>query len=170
MSSKTSKGARKEDRIQQLENELAQAKKKLTQQSKTVRFDSSQVEAFVDQLTERLEWSTNRIVDELEPDYSFMLPYMQQERTEDAFSSLIKWVLGFVFAALGALGIIGLIANWSACWIGGVHNVATIIVFFICLICVVLGIDLFREKDRKYIVSLFSALVSLAALVVALVK
>lgn len=170
MSSKPSKEARKEDRIQQLENELAQAKKTLAQQPKTVRFDSSQVDLFVDQLTERMEWSTNRIVDELEPDYSALIPYLQQERTEDAFSNLIKWVLGSAFCAFGALGIVGLIANWSACWIGGVHNAATIILFLICLICVVIGIDLFREKDRKYIISLFSALVSLAALVVALVK
>lgn len=170
MSSKPSKQARKEDRIQQLENELAQAKKKLAQQPKTVQFDSNQVSLFVDQLTEIIERSTNQIVNDLEPDYSAMISYTQQERTKDVFSNLIKWVLGSVFSAFGILGIVELVTNWPTYWIGGVHNGATITLFLICLICVVIGIDLFREKDRKYIISLFSALVSLAALVVALVK
>lgn len=170
MSSKASKQARKEDRIQQLENELAQAKKKLAQQPKTVQFDSSQVDLFMDKLTEIIESSTNQIVNELEPDYSAMIPYLHQERTGDAFSSLIKWVLGSIFSVFGVLGIVELVTNWPTYWIGGIHNAATIILFLICLICVVIEIDLFREKDRKYIISLFSALVSLAALVVALVK
>lgn len=34
--------------------------------------------------------------------------------------------------------------------------------------CFILGIEIFREKDRNYIVSIFSALVALAALVVTL--
>ena len=36
--------------------------------------------------------------------------------------------------------------------------------------CIVLGIEVLREKDRNYIVALFSALVSLVALIVTLVK
>ena len=36
--------------------------------------------------------------------------------------------------------------------------------------CIILGIDIFKEKDRNYIISLFSALVALVALVVTLLK
>lgn len=36
--------------------------------------------------------------------------------------------------------------------------------------CIILGIDIFKEKDRNYIISLFSALVALVALIVTLLK
>jgi len=36
--------------------------------------------------------------------------------------------------------------------------------------CIILGVEVLREKDRNYIVALFSALVSLVALIVTLVK
>lgn len=36
--------------------------------------------------------------------------------------------------------------------------------------CIVLGFDIIKEKDRNYIISLFSALVALVALVATLLK
>lgn len=67
MSSKLSKSERKEDRIQQLERELSETKKKLKNQSKVVRLDEEQISDYLEQLTERIAWSTNRMVDQTTP-------------------------------------------------------------------------------------------------------
>ena len=60
MMSKPSKAERKEDRLQQLEKELAKQKKKNAelQKQKTIRLDDEQVASILDELTERIEWST----------------------------------------------------------------------------------------------------------------
>ena len=66
MMSKPSKAERKEDRLQQLERQLAEQKKKNAElhKQKTIRLDDEQVESILDSLTQRIEWSTNRIIDE----------------------------------------------------------------------------------------------------------
>lgn len=165
--SKKSKSERKNEKIQSLEKELAAEKKKTSDQSITVRLDQSQVEELMDQLTDRIQWSTNRIVDETKPRST---PVIIREKKTDTFSSLIRWILSFVFIGFGVGLIAMLISNWSTYWIGGVHNISALCVIFIGLISTAIGIDIFRENDRDYIVSLFSAIVALVALIVTLVK
>ena len=166
MSSKSSKSERKEDRIQQLERELSETKKKLRSQSKVVRLDEEQVNAFLEQLTKRMEWSTNRIVDETTPP-TVIVP---QKKT-DAFSQFVKILLCVLFVGFGILGFYTVFANWSTLYIGGLANTLAVgIVFLICFACIIIGIDIWREKDRNYLIALFSALVSLVALIVAFVK
>ena len=41
-------------------------------------------------------------------------------------------------------------------------------VLIYCVIFVVLGVDIWREKDRNYLISIFSSLVALVALVITL--
>lgn len=164
---KKSKSERKNDRIQALEKELAAEKKKMSGQSITVRIDQSQVEELMDQLTERIQWSTNRIVDETSPRAT---PVIISNKKADTLSSLIRWILSFVFIGFGVGLIIMIISNWSTYWIGGVQNISVLCVMFIGLISTAIGIDIFREKDRNYIISLFSAIVALVALIVTLVK
>ena len=166
MKSKKSKSERKNDRIQALEKELASEKKKADEHSITIRLDQSQVDEIMDQLTERIEWSTNRIVDETAP----RTPIIVKSNKSDVFSSIIRWILLVVFAGFGVGLIAVLITNWSTYWTGGANNVSTLCVILIGVISVVIGIDIFREKDKKYIVSLFSALVALVALIVTLVR
>ena len=166
MSSKSSKSERKEDRIQQLERELSETKKKLKNQSKVVRLDEEQINAFLEQLTERIEWSTNRIVDETTPP-AVIVP---QKKT-DAFSKFVKILLCGLFAGFGILGFYTVFTNWSTMYIGGFANTVAIgIVFLICFDCIIIGIDIWREEDRNYLIALFSALVSLVALIVTLLK
>lgn len=166
MSSKPSKAERKEDRIQQLERELSETKKKLMSQSKVVRLDEEQVNTFLEQLTERIEWSTNRIVDETTPS-----PAIAPEKKNDAFSRFVRLLLCGLFVGFGILGFYTVFANWSTMYIGGFANTIAIgIVFLICFACIIIGIDIWREKDRNYLIALFSALVSLVALIVAFVK
>ena len=165
--SKKSKKERKNDRIQSLEKELADEKKKTSDHSITVRLDQSQVEELMDQLTDRIQWSTNRIVDETSPRST---PVIISKKKTDTFSSLIRWILFIFFMGFGIGLIVMLISNWSTYWIGGVHNVSALCVIFIGLISTAIGIDILREKDRNYIISLFSAIVALVALIVTLVK
>ncbi len=164
--SRKSKSDRKNDRIQALEKELASEKKKATEPSITIRLDQTQIDEIMDQLTDRIEWSTNRIVDES----SHNIPIVIKNNKSDVFSSIIRWILLIVFAGFGIGLIAVLISNWSTYWVGGINNISTLCVIVIGVISVVIGIDIFRERDKNYIVSLFSALVALVALIVTLVK
>jgi len=164
--SKKSKSERKIDRIQALEKELASKKKKSDDHSVTIRLDQAQVDEIMDQLTERIEWSTNRIVDKTAP----QTPIIIKSKKTDMFSSVIRWILFFVFVGFGVGLIAVLVSNWSSYWTGGANNISTLCVILIGLISTVIGVDIFREKDRNYIISLFSALVALVALIVTLVK
>ena len=166
MTSKPSKAERKEDRVQQLEKELAETRKKLSASSKTVQLDDEQIDAFLDKLTDRIEWSTNRIVD----DTNTTPIIIKEPKKEDAFSIVLKSVLSVLFCGFGIVIIIAIIRNWSTYWIGGANNLATLCVLFVGLICFAIGVDIFKEKDRNYLVSLFSALVALVALIVSLIK
>ncbi len=164
--SKNSKRDSKNNRIQALEKELVTEKEKVDEHFITIRLDPTQVDEIMNQLTERIEWSTNRIVDETDPH----TPIIIKSKKADMFSSIIRWTLSFVFAGFGVGLIAILVANWSSYWTGGVNNISTFCVILIGLISTVIGIDIFREKDRNYIISLFSALVALVALIVTLVK
>lgn len=135
-------------------------------QTVTVCLDSEQQKQLLDDLTQRIEWSTNRIVDETRPS-----PMVVPQKKIDSFSKLVKVLLCGLFVGFGILGLITVINNWSTMYVGGFANTVAIgIVFLICLACIVIGIDIWREKDRNYLIALFSALVSLVALIVALVK
>ena len=164
--SKKTKSERKNDRIQALEKELASEKKKTDDHSVTIRLDQAQVDEIMDQLTERIEWSTNRIVDETAP----QTPIIIKSKKTDMFSSVIRWILFFVFVGFGIGLIAVLVSNWSSYWTGGVNNISTLCMILIGLISTVIGVDIFKEKDRNYIISLFSALVALVALIVTLIK
>ena len=94
--SNSSKSERKQNRLQQLEKELAEQKKKNAelQKQKTIRLDDEQVEGFLDDLTQRIEWSTNRIVDET-PRSIIVKP--QENQKSDGFSYFIKWSIAILF-------------------------------------------------------------------------
>lgn len=142
-------------------------KKPKTSKKKTcpivVRLDYEQQQQILDNLTQRIEWSTNRIVDENAPS-----PILIPEKKTDAFSFFVKILLCGVFVGFGSLGLYTLFTNWSTMCVGGFSN--TMAIGFVCFAfftCIVIGIDLLREKDRNYLIALFSALVSLVALIVA---
>lgn len=64
-----------------------------------------------------------------------------------------------------------MIKNGGDYWVQGVSSkFALVIMGILGLDCILLGVEVLREKDRNYVVALFSALVSLVALIVALVK
>lgn len=166
---KASKARRKEKRIQQLEKEVAEQKKGKTQKEiQTVYMDEVQIDEFLKALTERVEWSTNRIVDERPRP---IIVERDKARELDGVATLLKWSMGALFFIAATLIVHFLSTTWNQYWAGGWTKIATWIIGVVAAIdCVGLGIEIFREKDRDYIVSLFSAFVALAALVVALTK
>lgn len=167
MSSKQSKAERKEDRIQQLERELSETRKQLKSQSKTLRFDEEQMNNYLEQLTERIEWSTNRIVDETKPHY---ISTNTKERP-DGFSLFLKLAIGIPIMFFGIVVFYLLFKTGAIYWSqDNISKFALVIMGILGFDCIVLGIEVLLEKDRNYIVALFSALVSLVALIVALVK
>ena len=168
--SKPSKSERKEDRIQSLERELAYQKKKNAelQQQKTVRLDNEQLQSVLDELTQRIVWSTNKIVDETS---KTTVVYTTKNQPNDGFAVFIKLVIASLFFAVTSVIAISLYSTWRELWNTG--WISRIVLFFVAVIgfdCFILGIEILKEKDRNYIVSLFSALVALVALIVTLVK
>lgn len=170
MSSKQSKSERREDRIQYLERELADQKRKNTdlQQQKTVRLNDEQLQQFLAELTQRIEWSTNRIVDETSKP---SVEYVTKKRPDDGFSYLMKWSIAVLFFSVAFLVLYVLFSIWGEFWHEGwASRFALFVVAIMGFDCLMLGIEILKEKDRNYIVSLFSALVALVALIVTLVK
>ena len=168
--SNSSKSDRKENRIHQLKKELAEQKKKNAelQKQKTIRLDDEQVEGFLDDLTQQIEWSTNRIVDET-PRSIIVKP--QENQKSDGFSCFIKWAIAILFFIVAIAIIYSLCSIWREFWDKGWANrIALFVVAISGLDCLFLFIEILREKDRNYIISLFSALVALVALIVTLVK
>lgn len=169
MMSKPSKSERKEDRLQQLEMQLAEQKKKIAelQKQKTIRLDDEQVESILDSLTQRIEWSTNRIVNE-----SIVVDSIEHRRNNvDSFSYFLKWIIAVPFFLLVISTIYFLFTVGRQYWAEGwSQRFALIFVAIAGFDCFILGIEILKEKDRNYVVALFSALVALVALIVTLVK
>ena len=168
--SKPSKSERKEDRIQSLEKELAKQKRinvELRQQ-KTVRLNDEQLQDFLDDLTQRIEWSTNRIVDETP---KTTMVHATEIQRNDGFSFIIKWIVASLFFAVSITIAYSLYSIWGEFWSAGWTNrIALFIVAVVSFDCFILSIEIIKEKDRNYIIALFSALVAFVALIVTLIK
>lgn len=133
----------------------------------TVRLDAEQEKRMLDEFTQRLEWSTNRIIDEVKPHCIVDTP----EKKSDGFSLLIKCVIGIPILLFGIAIAFYLYQNALGYWGQGfTMQLAVVMMGILGFDCIILGIEVLREKDRNYIVALFSALVSLVALIVTLVK
>lgn len=153
-----------------MEREIANLKKKNDelQQQKTVRLNDEQLQGFLDELTQRIEWSTNRIVDEA-PRSITVKP--QENQKSDGFSYFIKWAIAIPFFIATIAIAYSLYNIWGQFWnTGWANRVALFIVALAGFDCAALGVEILKEKDRNYIVSLFSALVALVALIVTLIK
>lgn len=92
---KDSKARRKEKRIQQLGKDVAEQKKGKTQKEiQTVHMDEVQIDEFLKALTERVEWSANRIVDERPRP---IIVERGKARELGGVATLLKWSMGALF-------------------------------------------------------------------------
>lgn len=157
-------------KINELQEKLDKAEseiQKLKENEKTVHIDEEQLNCFLVNLTERMDLNSTEVVYEIKSN----TVEKQKSNRDDLFSSAIRVSLALLFILFGIVLAVNLYKEWSTYWNMGMSY--RISLFFMCFIvfdCEALGIDIFVEKDRNYIVALFSALVALVALIVTLVK
>lgn len=166
MSSKKSKCSKQEQRIQQLEDEIADLKRDLQQQTRIVQFDEQQIEKYLNEIINKLDVSTNKICDEINQ----AVKSIKKPRSDD-----ISFLLKLLVAALCfVIAIVFLCCIFSGFTLLGNGESGRAMLFILCsagfcLAFTMLGWEIIKEKDRNYIVSLFSAVVALTALVVTIV-
>ena len=78
-----------------------------------------------------------------------------EKKKTDMFSSVIRWILFLVFMGFGIGLIAVLVSNWSSYGTGGVKNISILCVILIGLISTVIGVDIFKEKDRNILFLFF---------------
>lgn len=170
--SKPSKSTRKDDKLQQLERELAAQKKKNAelQKQKTIRLDDEQLESIFNRLEQDIEWSTNRVVDEM-PRYVTTPRFGERKNNSGFFSLILRIIIALIFFVL-SFSIIWVILTYrKQYWSEGLaQRFALIVVAMVGICCFILGVEMLKEKDRNYVVAVFSALVAVVALIVAFVK
>lgn len=167
--SRISKAKQKEKRIQQLEQEVAELKTAMSVQTNTIRIDERQMEKFLDELTARIEWSTNRIVDELDPSDIVVPSGIVEETGENAISAGLKYIMEVSFFGVATAVILTLQNTWQQYWeMGWNGKLAFIAMSAVAVDCILVGIAIMKEKDKSFIVAFFSAMVSLVALIVTL--
>lgn len=155
-------------KIEKLQNELDNTKTELeilkSNQNNPVRLDDEQLQEFL----YNINYDSEEIIDEIRRCNSTI---QNSDNRKDTFSDAIRIGLAFLFIVFAIVLGYNTVTQWSALWSQGTSYRITL--FFMCVIvvdCIILGIDIFKEKDRNYIISLFSALVALVALVVTLLK
>lgn len=155
-------------KIQELQNELNKTKEELdflkSNQNNTVRLDDKQLQEII----YNINFDSEEIVDKISQCNS---TNQNSDNRNDAFSDAIRIGLASLFIIFAVVLGYNTVTKWSNLWSQGINYRITL--FFMCVIaldCIILGIDIFKEKDRNYIISLFSALVALVALVVTLLK
>lgn len=163
---------KQEERIQQLELELKTEKEKNQelQKQKTVRLDEDQLAQFLEELTKRSNDRTEYIAQEIQDKkMTVNVRTGGGGNRKDVFSTIVRIALTVLFIAIGIVIIAGLTQLWGSFWgQGWAQKTALIIMTFAAGVCILIGIDINREKDRNYMISMFSAVVALVALVVTL--
>lgn len=160
----------KDDQIRNLEQEIERQKKIINelQQKNTIFINNEQVQNFLDELTERMEYSTDKIINGMPKERAV---YSTKDQSNDGLSFIIKWIIGLIF--IGTAFVIGysLFKIGGEIWSGNWLNKIILIIFASMPIdCFLLGIEIIKEKDRNYIISLFSSLIALVALIFAIIK
>lgn len=158
----------KSSKIKSLEQEILSLKVKVEelQQQKHVYLDEDQTKKFLNDLSDLMEEKTEKIIKSAPETVN-----LKKEQINDGISWIMKWSIGLALIFLSICAICGSFSVYNQMDISGWYKVIAIIIFVVSAFdFLVLGIGIIREKDRDYIVALFSAIVALAALVIALFK
>lgn len=130
-----------------------------------IKLDEKQLDDFAYQLNNMLD------------NYSDIIARSNQ-RLDDhiAFSrtsKLIRLLIFISFLGLGIWLVIGVIQNWNKVITSPFSLpafLAGILVLIIGIVCFIVAIDIKHESSKNYIISLFSAIVAIVALIVTLIK
>lgn len=137
-----------------------------TPQPIMVKLDDEQLKDMMEYLDRRMDNYSDRIARS-----GYSMPW--DNKPGDAASKVFRWVMTILFVGFGSLLFLGLISKFGwvfAAPLNLARILATVMVSIIGIASIKIGIDIKKETDRQYLVSLFSALVAMAALVVALVS
>lgn len=137
--------------------------------SQTVKINQMQIEEIKENLTDLVEWSTNKIVDESKPTV-IGTGLVEHNKEQTLFANIVKILLSVLFVSIGILLGYYLFSNRLVYWTDVINKIALIAMSIVSIVCIALGISIFKEKDRNYIISMFSAIVSLVALIVSIIK
>ena len=95
----------------------------------------------------------------------------KKDEVNDGFSKFVRWALTALFCGFGAFMIFGVFTSIKAIWKNNfINDLSVIILIIISIYCIALGICIHKIKNRNYLISVFSTLVALTALIVALIK
>lgn len=165
MSSKKAKCYKQEQRIKQLENEVEDLKRALEQQTKTVQFDEQQMSLFIDEFVEQIKCVNKQEKNKI----SSSDIVMQKRQSFNMMQMILKIALcspfTFVIMAIIMFYFNAGVYYWNLSWD---YRFLLFVIGMICFDCVVIITEIFKEKDRNFIVSLFAALVALVSLIVTL--
>ena len=166
----------------------------ITQNKQNIK--NNDAETIANIVSERLSGETTKIIEELkqcrELDYDELADAMvkAQKKYAEADSTISKMMstlvgLAFYFISIIAMllsPIVFIYAWWYTLTSGKLADIIQILLFLgfvsgLCSVVFVLGVALFRsakeletEKDKQFIVAVFSAMMSFSAMVVALIS
>lgn len=94
-----------------------------------------------------------------------------QNKVSDSFSRIVRWTMFSLFIVIGIILTLGALINICTLWSPNIfNNIAVIILLILGIILIILGFSIIKIDDRNYLISVFSAIVALAALIVAIYK
>lgn len=143
-------------------------KVKVHKAPQTMRFDDEQINDIMEYLDRRMDNYCEQIK---RSNYAVAndISTKKEDEKPDIFSSVIKSVLGVLLLIIGVAELYGLFVIPSKVFIEKPNIIEWIGTFVCGVIPIIGGIEIFKEKSRTYIVQVFSSLVSLVALIVALI-
>jgi hypothetical protein len=84
----------------------------------------------------------------------------------DLISNIIKYVLFGVFLLIGFVIIYTTVSNWSTYFTNFGTIIIGILIIIFGIVLILASFNILKEENRHYIIALFSAIVSIAALAV----
>lgn len=92
------------------------------------------------------------------------------EPKKDRFSQFVKISLAIAFILLGILLLFTALIDFKILWGNTlIEHISYIILFILLFSLIPVGVGIYKEKDRNYIISVLSAIVSIIALIISII-
>lgn len=92
------------------------------------------------------------------------------EPKKDRFSQFVKISLAIAFVLLGKLLLFTALIDFKILWGNTlIEHISYIILFILLFSLIPVGVGIYKEKDRNYIISVLSAIVSIIALIISII-
>lgn len=92
------------------------------------------------------------------------------EPKKDRFSQFVKISLAIAFIGLSILLLFTALIDFKILWGNTlIEHISYIILFILLFLLIPVGVGIYKEKDRNYIISVLSAIVSIIALIISII-